>query len=337
MLHRQNKNHLNSNGKSALGSLLWLLFVTGLLVSLFVFRQDINDWYRLRGYNPPAAVEQLASETTMTDYGRKVFYVNRPELLNKAEFAKSCSNSLREHTIVLGCYHGNQSGIYLLDVSDDRLQGVEQVTAVHEMLHAVYERLSESDRAHVDSLLQDYYKNHLTDERIKKTIDAYKVSEPNDVVNEMHSIFGTEIADLPQELEDHYVKYVISRKTVVQMSEKYQSEFTSRQQAVKNYDAQLVSLKAQIESSRQEITKTEAELESRRNELNSLRNSNKISAYNAGVPAYNSLVNEYNSLIQEIKSLIARHNNIVALRNAIAIEQDELVEGLKGNVHEIKE
>ena len=140
---------------------------------------------------------------------------------------------------MLGCYHSGQSGIFVLDVTDSRLDGVEQVTAAHEMLHAAYDRLSRSERSKVDAMLEDYYKNDLKDQRIVETINAYKKSEPKDVVNEMHSIFATEIASLPAPLEKYYQRYFTDRGQIVANAERYKSEFTSRQEAIVGYDAQL--------------------------------------------------------------------------------------------------
>lgn len=46
--------------------------------------RDILDWAILRNYNPPAQVVQLADQTTMTDTARRVFYVNKPDIQDKA-------------------------------------------------------------------------------------------------------------------------------------------------------------------------------------------------------------------------------------------------------------
>ena len=35
---------------------------------------------------------------------------------------------------------------YIYNVNDERLNGLKEVTAAHEMLHAAYERLPESDK-----------------------------------------------------------------------------------------------------------------------------------------------------------------------------------------------
>ncbi len=118
-------------------------------------RQGIYDWLRLRGYDPPSAVVKLADQDGMKDYTRHLFYLNRPQLLSDvSSFRQACTQS--ENTIVLGCYHPGEDGIYIYDVQDPKLSGVEQVTAAHEVLHAVYERLSDSDRQSLDRQLQGF-------------------------------------------------------------------------------------------------------------------------------------------------------------------------------------
>lgn len=340
----QNKKHKkitflksNQSGRGSIASLIFMVILLGGLGSAYFYRQQILDWYVLRNYHAPAVVKQLADQDTMTPSARKIFYVNHPSLDKKDSFTQNCPDTKREQTIVLGCYHGNQAGIFLLEVSDPRLNGVEQVTAAHEMLHAAYDRMSSSEKSKINSMLLDFYNHGLTDERIKKTIDAYRKVEPKDVVNEMHSIFGTEVATLPANLEEHYKQYFSSRAAVATLSASYQAEFTSRQSAVADYDAQLPLLKAKIDADKADLQAKQGEISAKRANLEQLRSSNNISAYNAGVPVYNDLVDSYNNEIQDVKNLITEYNDMVAKRNATALQQNQLVEELKGNLQPIQQ
>ena len=308
-----------------------LVFVAAAAV-LFFNQQRLVDYSRLHNYTAPPEVATIATQDTLTPYARKVFYVNHPLIEQKSAFTQSCPDATREQTIVLGCYHGGQSGIYLLNVTDSRLDGVKQVTAAHEMLHAAYDRLSVSDRNNLNAMLNDFYKNKLTDKRILTTIDAYKKSEPNDVVNEMHSIFGTEVAQLPAPLEQYYTKYFTNRNAVTSFSDQYQSEFTMRQAAVASADARLAQLKDQIDAARSDLDNKQTEITAKQQSLTALRNGNNIAAYNAGVGPYNDLVNAYNAEVQQVRSLIAQYNELVATRNATAVEEDQLVKSLSAEV-----
>ncbi len=258
-------------------------------------RQAIHDWIRLYGYQSSGVVSQLAMQTTMTESARHVFYVNHPALEARATFNVSCQSN-DEHTIVLGCYRGNDHGIYLFDVSDPRLEGVEQVTAAHEMLHAAYERLNAKDRAYVDGLLTNYYEHELHDPRVLDTIAAYKKSEPNDIVNEMHSVFGTEVAALPAPLETYYKRYFTDRAQVVKYADTYQQEFTNRQTQVRQDDTELRIVKSQIDTNKAALGSQQTEINRERGRLDALRSSSNTEAYNAAVPGYNALVDTYNAL-----------------------------------------
>lgn len=307
----------------------YLLAVAFLAVPVVVYaqRQEITDWWRLRDYTAPISVVRLADETAMTPSARHIFYVNHPKIDSlAATFRQDCSTS--EQTIVLGCYHGNQGGIFVYDVTDERLAGVEQVTAAHEMLHAAYDRLEEEERQRVDALLENYYKTQLNDERIKKTIDSYRKTEPTELINEMHSIFGTEILTLPVELEKYYKQYFTDRSKVVGFAQNYQGEFTKRQNQINAYDAQAKDLKAKIDNTESSLSQQLADLQTSKAKLDSLRDSGQIAAYNAAVPGFNSKVNAYNSSINKLQSDISTYNNLIATRNNLAKEIRELDQAL---------
>jgi uncharacterized protein YdaU (DUF1376 family) len=307
------------------------------VVLLFVGNlQAFTDYLKLRTYSAPGDVATLAGQTTMTDYGRKLFYVNHPALADRSSFNGAC-NSRGEHTIVLGCYKSVDRGIYLFDVSDARLNGVEQVTAAHEMLHAAYDRLSSKEKADIDEQLQNFYEHQVTDKRIRDTIAAYQVSEPNDVQNEMHSIFATEMTTLPPELDRYYRKYFTDRQKVVQYANSYQSEFTSRQDKITAYDRQLADLKDSIDSATTELSRREGEISAMQRQMNSLKGADSIDEYNALVPAYNAKVDQYNAMIKSTQSNISRYNSIVQDRNALATEIRGLTQSISSQLTQISQ
>jgi hypothetical protein len=331
MLPPPNKNRLQSAGASRLALLLVLLVWLAIFGLLAVNRQNILDWWRLRNYQVPAVVSQLAGQDTMTAYARMVLYVNQPAVDDRQQFAKVCPNNGGEQTIVLGCYHSDQAGIFLFGVSDPRLNGVEQVTAAHEMLHAAYDRLNSAERQRVDTMLLDYYNHGLHDQRIINTIAAYKKTEPHDLVNEMHSVFGTEVANLPSGLEQYYQRYFTNRAQIAAYAAQYQAEFTSRQAAVTQDDAQLSSLKAQIDALEANLKTQQDTISARQAALTNGRSAGNVSAYNAGVPAYNALIDAYNADVQTVQNLVNQYNQLVASRNAIALQESQLVNELSNS------
>jgi hypothetical protein len=307
-----------------------LVLVVGLAGAVLLGRQAIQDAVRLHGYTAPPVVSDLATDDTMTAKARHLLYVNHPAVTSGSDFTGHCPAG-DEKTVVLGCYTGNDNGIYVYQVSDARLNGVEQVTTAHEMLHAAYRRLSSAQRKQVNAWLMDYYQHDLTDQRIKNTIAAYQKSEPNDVVNEMHSVFGTEVADLPAPLENYYKQYFQDRAKVTAYTASYQAEFTGRQQQVADFDAQLKALKPQIESGETSLNQQQASLSAQNQQLQAQRAAGQVAAYNTGVAGYNQAVQRYNSLLGSTKSLISQYNDIVAKRNSLALEEQQLAQELSAS------
>jgi hypothetical protein len=307
-----------------------LLMIIAAGAALIWKHDQILDWTVLRNYQAPANVVQLGADDGMTAYAKRLFYVNQPSIDDKQEFSQHCSNA-GDESVVLGCFTGNRRGIYIYDVTDPRLSGVEQVTAAHEMLHQAYERVGSKERAHLNQLLQDYYDNGASD-ALRKQIDSYQKTEPDQLHNEMHSIFGTQAASLPAELEDYYKQYFADRHKIVSYYNQYESEFDKRRDEVVVYDEQLNSIKQQIDDGKTELKSREATLSQRRAQLDAYLNNNQIPQYNAAVPGFNALVDAYRSLFNATNALIAQYNHLLAQRNAIAIQEQELQKALDSHI-----
>lgn len=302
---------------SAIGLSLWGI----------THRQDIYDWMALKDYEPPARIAELADKTTMKPESRKVFYVYHPALNDKSSFKKNCP--AHQHSIVLGCYV-NTGGIFLLDVTDERLAGVIEVTAAHELLHAEYDRMSDKERQRVDAMTSKFFAS-LDNARIKKTVEEYRDRDAGVVPNELHSILATEVRNLSPDLESYYSQYFNDRKQIVAFSEKYEQTFVNLKNQVDNYDQQLTDLKSRIESSQARLSEEGAALQSEKNRLDSLISSGQTERYNAAVPGYNAQVGRYNSLISSTRDMIDRYNSLVEQRNAIATTEQELIEAINSN------
>lgn len=307
-----------------------LLILVAVPFVLYWQRNALYDYWRLHGYNPPSAITSLASDVKMTDSARHIYYVNHPQLVGDAQtFRGYCT--VAEQTIVLGCYRGPELGIYVFNVQDSRLAGIQQVTAAHEMLHAGYDRLSASNRKYVDGLLKDYFQNGLSDQRVIDTINSYKKTEPNDLINEMHSVFGTEVANLPRALEDYYKLYFSDRKAVVSYSTNYENVFTSRDNQAKALKTQLDSLIAKIDAETSALKSQLDLINTRRVQLDSQRNSNP-NDYNAAVDSFNDQVDSYNAKIAIYQADVGRYNQILDQYNQIAGDLRSLYNSINANL-----
>lgn len=309
---------MNTLNKKVPGIVSTLLLI---VLPIFTWSQRwyIYDTYRLYNYTPSERIVSLADTSSMNDKAKKLFYVYHPKLNNKTEFNDNCKSS--EQTIVLGCYIP-RNGIYIFNVTDERLDGILEVTAAHEMLHAAYERLSSKDKKYIGKLVNNEF-NKTDNERIKETISNYQKNGA-DINNELHSILATEVRELSPELEAYYKKYFINRTKIVDLSEKYEKSFSDRKLKVDAIDKQLENLKKQIYNSQTELEALSKQIEIDKQNLNMLLKSKEIEQYNAGVGAYNQKINLYNSKVRSLRNQIESYNNLVSERNAIAMEENEL-------------
>ena len=310
-------------------------WIAGIAAAIY-YRQSLVDWWRLRGYNPPASISQLADEDTMTSYTRHLFYLNRPQVLTTvSSFRTNCPEN--KDTIVLGCYHPDQNGIFIYDVADPTLAGVQQVTAAHEVLHAVYARLSTQARSQLDTELESFYKTGLHSTVVAEEVKLYQQTEPNDVFDEMSCTFGTEIAQLPAPLEAYYNTYFTNRMAIVAHEQNYEAAFSTRQAQIKQDDATLSQLKSQIDTKQADLKSSLNDINSQYASLTSLRSSGNTTAYNAGVPQYNALVDSYNEEVTSLSNLITQYNQLVSARNQIAGQYTTLTAAIDTRTAPVKQ
>lgn len=223
--------------------LLSVIFLAG-AAWLFLNRQFVYDNFVVWQFKPADEVRALAVESSMTQKAQFYFYASKPEINDRAAFNANCTSS-DEQTVVLGCYAAQR--IYVFDVDDERLEGIKEVTAAHEMLHAAYERLGSKERERVNLLIEAQLKS-VTDERIQKLIAAYERTEPGEKLNELHSIFATEVADISDELEAYYSQYFTDRAGLVKLSQQYEAVFSTIKAQQEALVAELNELAQKINS-----------------------------------------------------------------------------------------
>jgi hypothetical protein len=203
----------------------WGWFLIALVVVWGWHGQTIREDIQLLGYQAPAEIAQLATETQMSAKGRRIFYLSHPKIEAQGDGLKQCRNGGQEKTIVLGCY-SSKNGIFIQRITDERLRGTMQVTAAHEMLHSAYYRLSIDERGEIDKELAMVFSN-LKNQRVRSSIEIYRKQDAQVVPTELHSILGTEVGELTPLLERHYQKYFVDRSAVVAFAENYVKPFLS--------------------------------------------------------------------------------------------------------------
>jgi hypothetical protein len=312
--------------RTLIGLIVLVAIITAGLI-LWSQRKWFFDEIRLYNYKAPTQIATLASQDTMTPYGKKLFYIYHPVLENSTQFNSNCS--VTEEAIVLGCTVLNQ-GIYLYNVQSSDLNGVEQVTAAHEMLHVAYDHLSSSERKKVDGMVWAAYSSLSKSNSLLSTEEAsyLKTEGASAVPNELHSVLGTEIAKLPSALESYYSQYFTNRQAIVSYANSYEGEFLSRQQTIAKDDQQLATWLQQIGQDESQLKTENQQINQEQQQLDSLKSSGQIASYNSMVASFNQSVDDYNSLLNTAKQLLASYNQLVIQRNSVAATENQLTKAI---------
>lgn len=246
-----------------------LVLTAGVFALVYVYWYPIVDTVTTLGHTPSSTMRAIEKKTTLTSEAARIFYASKPEIGGAKRFNEVCGSAPKEHSAVLGCYA--QRKIYLFDVKNPELAGIVEVTAAHEMLHAVYERLHTWEREPLKKLLLTEYERQKTKNNtvFLKHVQLYSDLPRDAYINELHSLIGTEVADISPQLEAHFANYMSDRKSVVAMYRSYEAVFR----------------KAEEESNR--LAK---KIDSDTTKINQ-----QIARYNAGTEALNVAINTFNA------------------------------------------
>ncbi len=292
-------------------------------VFLLLNLQRVFDYVSFWSYQPTSAVAAIADRAGLTDEGTFMFYASQPVIEGTSAFNTKCDRK-EKNIAILGCYVAGK--IYIFDVNDERLNGIEEVSATHEMLHAVYERMSDDEKRKINKLVEAEFAKLEANPEFSERMAFYARTEPGERDNELHSIIGTEVAPVSDELEAHYEKY-FDRSTILALYADYKSEFTRLTNRADSLKAELDKLKKQIDSSKaryhtditaldRDISQfnerakngsftSQAQFATEREAL--VRRANQVKAQREAV---NALVDRYNKLRKEHNSIITQSNEL---------------------------
>jgi hypothetical protein len=308
------------------GYLLWAL-----VPALLLIRWQggfVRDSVQLARYTPSPEVAALARQANMSEDGRRAFYLTTPTIEATKVGLKKCDKHSTEKTVILGCYVSEKGikGIFIQKVTDKRLAGTMQVTAAHEMLHAVYHNhLSENERKEIGAELVRVF-DGLNNPRLKKLIQIYRDRNSDQVNSELHSFLGTEVPNLSPKLEQHYAKYFVDRATVVAMAQKNEQTFAQIVNKAELIDRQLKSMKGDLDQREQSVKEQGSSIEQQRRQLERIGNPEE---YNNRLTGFNQQVNAYNGQIKVLKQQINSYNRLVNSYNMLSSEEKSLNESLR--------
>lgn len=239
----------------------------------FQNRQIISDHFAAQNFTPSPQVGELTETLMLTDSGHRIFFASEPTLDSSQLFNEQCAQVAHaEGGHVLGCYVSGR--IHLFQVTDERLSGIVEATAVHELLHAVFARLNPSERDRITELLTETFAVLTeTQPELAERMSVYDDLTAVGYANELHSVLATEVRELPAELDAHYDTWLLDRARIVDFFDASHGVFVELQQRANELESEMLTLRTDIE---------------RRN-----------SAYDAAVTEFN----------RDVASLAARNSN----------------------------
>lgn len=316
-----------------LRGLVSLLVFVSIAAGAYFYGPVAVDAVRASSFHPGAGVTSVNSRINLTARGQQIFYATTPIIEDRDAFNSDCE-SVERTAAILGCYVRDR--IYLYNIQGNELDGALEVTAAHEMLHAAYARLNIFEQARVNKMINAEYAKIKDEPDIKQEMQYYAQAEPGEELNELHSIIGTTIKDLPTDLEQYYARYFTSRETIVAMNTKYttvfdevnqqalvlQEKITSEAAAIKQassqYNADLTQLNSDIESFNERATSggfsSQAAFTIAHEALSARiqQMKDRQATLNQQIDTYNADVAEYNKLAVRAKQLNQSINGVEA-------------------------
>lgn len=321
-----NTQNVNREIKSPriLPKLILIFSLMAFVGYIFINRQYVIDQVIVWSYKPTAEVTALAEKAGIDGYGEFLYLASQPAIESAADFNSVCG-TVENTASILGCYSDYR--LYIYNVTDEKLAGVQEVTAAHEMLHAAYSRLKTSDKEKINALLDVEYQKIKEDPSLKERVAFYEKTEPGQLYNELHSVIGTEVGGVSAELEAYFKQYFSDRSKVITLNTKYISVFKELSDRATVLSAQLADLANSISArstnynndlemlnqdisdfnkraasngftSQAQFNSQRASLESRVVSINAARED-----INGDTDRYNKILEEYNSIVLASKKL----------------------------------
>ena len=293
----------------------------------------VKDFLVGLSYRPTSEMVEIRESLGLTGTGARIFNASLPELQEKQEFNLNC-REVENESAILGCYRDDR--IFVYNIVDEELPGIRELTAAHELLHAVYDRMSSEDRAKWRNELVAVYREN--QDVLGDEIDLYGDSEKQE---ELYVRAGTEIASLPEVLEAHYAEIFEDQDKIVGYYNSYIRVFREIEAKLTSLYEEISDLNGEIETKVSEYEAGVLSLNSEISEFNTCANTadcfSSVYAFNRRRAELVARQNELSAAYDEIGALVAKYNEMIEEYNEyalhgqtlnMAINSSEKVEGL---------
>ena len=316
-------------------SSIWLYAVSALMMALagvlawvMINREWLEDWQRGNDYQPVGEMMQIRDSLGLTERGDFLFRASTPKLAESDEFNAICRTTQDEEIAVLGCY--TDKSIYVYNIDSPELDGIKELTTAHELLHAVWARMDSDEREKLRSALQEAY--NVDAEYLSEELQTYDVAQREE---ELFVRAGTEVTNLPMELENIYGEIFKNQDAVVAFYDKYIAVF-------REMEAEMDTLKTEMDKIGADINNLSTEYEREIGQLNADITSFNVCAETAGCfesdGAFYTRRNELmtrqgqlNEMYDSISGLIEQYNEKVEKYNADVTKTNKLNQIMNSN------
>ena len=317
-----------------IGGAIVLVGIAGFFI--YQNRVFLSDWFSSLSFSASPEFNTIENAIDLTDSAKITLRATHPELESRDDFNKSCDSHDAEISI-LGCFTNNR--IYIYNVTSNNLKGVRESTMSHELLHAVWERLPDTEKSTISEQLTNVYNDEKYHALLAEDLELYPESER---IDELHSRIGTEIADLPDDLETYYAKYFKDQDKVVSYYDSYIAPFNELETRAKELSEKLEAMSVEIDEKTKNYYADAEKLSADIDEFNNCANTAGCYATEyAFRVARNNLVARQGALgevYENLNRLITDYNNLVEEYNDISIRGKTLESLINSNstVEEIK-
>ena len=331
---KSSSSEKDGSNKSFQKIIMIISLSAGVVAGVFIFNsnyQQIVDTFKANFYEPSSEIKELVSSIEFKDDAKKVFFASNPQIENKDSFASKCINRA-EKTAVLGCY--KDSEIHVLDVKDPQLNGIKEVTAAHEFLHAIWARMDNNTRKDLGKKLTEEYERIKTP-KFEELMKNYKETEPEEMENELHSLIGTQEVEISADLEKHYARFFNNRKKIANFYKQYNSKFTKLENEIENLNNQLPNLKKEIDDKTAQYNSQLEQLDKDILNFNQRANNGSFNSQQQFDRERHQLVlrkNKIDSYNKEINESIDRFNVMRQRLLDISIQNEKLYDSITTNL-----
>jgi hypothetical protein len=259
--------------------------------------------------------------TQMTDQGKELFLGARPQIDDRAAFAKDCPTPDSRNAFVLGCYQPGRRRIFILRVDRPDLAATMTVTAAYEMLHAAYAELDTTARKRVDAMVDDAFRAS-RDERLRALADELGGLPARERSDALHSLLGTEVAQLPEDLEHYYAVFFRDRQAVVSAFWSYKTAFDALDSQLDRLAQEIDGMKAQVVALHQQYDVVGADADRLTAQLKDVKSRDVGEAL---IAQQNAAVDHANDLARGLLAAVAQANAKIETYNGLVLDDQQRI------------